>query len=534
MRNFVKFLGNFIGVVLSLVLSIALLGMLIFTPMLSGVSALTRQETISQVIQEIDFAQFFLDNFRNELSEEEKREMDFLVELTKTNAFKDLMELYAIDISNAFEETPKPTVLTKEALRKIMNDNMEELIRIVRLLGEREGEDMSSKTDEELEQDVREVFEEVVDRFLELVPTVEDLRNLMARISKEFSTDSSTDNERPNSNNKTEESFDTSFNEPNGDGYEGGGTITYIPGEGDGITSVIIGPDGNPISGGDGIFYIVDENGNIVITGGEGGTATSGGGTLTFGKAVVFQNGTIRVLFMGAGQPGEEAQEKEQEEIADWFLKFVVMAKNGTLTLLMVGVMAVLALLICLLRWPRFKGLMWVAVMLLIGALLSVVVAVAYTVLPGIIAAKEAGSAGVISAVSPVLRIITNSMYVAAAIYAGVAIVLIVLFALLRKVLRKQKAARLAADAKAEAIEEVADAAEANALAVEAWEEPSVEEDMPAAEEDIPAVEEEVPAEEAELSSEEEVLEAGDVLCEEAQIPANEEEVPSKEEAPAE
>lgn len=507
----IKFIGNFVGVILSLLLSIALLVMLVATPMLSGLSAFTRPETIRQVVQEIDFASIFLENFQGEMSEEEKLEMEFLVELTKTKAFGDLTELYATDLTNAFEEEAKPSVLTKEALRKIVRDNMDELIRIVRRMAEIEGEDVSSYTDAELEEKVWEGFEELADKFLEMAPTADDLRNLMAEISKEISTDSSTDNERPNSGKEfTEDSYDTPSYEWD---EEGNGTITYLPGEGGTITNVIINPDGTFETENGSFSYIVDENGNVIFQGGAGGGAVSGG-TISFGKAKAIQNATIRVLLMGIGPLGGERPEADQEDIADEVLKLAKMAKNGTLTLAFVGVMVVFALLICLFRWPRFKGLMWVAVMLLIGAVLVALAGVAYIYLPGMIAGNGGAEMSVLSAVEPVIRIIANSMFVAAAIYAGVAIVLIVLFVLFRKALRKQKAAKAAAAARAEAIEEVAQEAEA---AAEMYEEvpvveiaeteevPAEAEEIPTEDTEIPEVEEECAALEEETSEEEEI-----------------------------
>ena len=513
--RFLKALGNFLGVILSLAVSLALLVMLVATPMLSGVAAFTRPETISQVVQEIDFAQLLLENFEGEMTDEERQEMDFLIELTETNAFKDLMELYAIDITNAFEETRKPTALTREALRRIMNENMDELIEIVRKIGEKEGEDTTSYTDEEIAEEVRKTFEEVVDRFLEIVPTVDDLRNLMAKISREFSTDMTIDGERPNSSARPEE--DT-YDEPSfeyGDGEnEGGGTITYIPGDGGTITNVIINSDGTFETENGSFTYIVDENGNVIFQGGAGSGAVSGG-TIGFGKPVAIRNGTIRVLMMGVGPLGSAGEEEQDAEIADWVLKLAVMAKNGTLTLLFVGVIAVLALLICLLRWPRFKGLMWVAVMLLIGAVFVALAGVAMAVMPGIFADSLGVDGSVLQLVKPVIGIVSGSMYIAAAIYAGVAIVLIVLFALLRKALKKQKAARAAAAARTDAIEEIADEAEAEVLAVEACEETC----------------EEAPAEETEAET---VEAAEEMPCEEGQAPAEEEKEPSEDAVPAE
>ena len=494
----IKFFGNFVGVILSLALSVALLGILIATPMLSGLAAFTRPETISQVVQEIDFTSIFLENFSGEMTEEEKKQMEFMVSLTETKAFDDLVQLYATDITNAFEETQKPSVLTKEALRKIVRDNMDELIGIVRKMSADMGEDISSYTDEQLEEEVWKGFEELADKFLSMAPTVDDLRNLMGKISEEFTTDSSNDNERPNSGTEFVEDALDEYVEENKD--QDGGTITYIPGKVDGVTTIIVGPDGAIQSGEGDVSYIVDsETGTIIFQNGEG-NATATGGKITFGKAVATNNGTIRVLLMSISPSGGEQHGGEQSEdvkdAAKIVFKLANMAKKGTLTLLFVGAMVVVVLLICLLRWPRFKGFMWVAVMLLIGAVLVALAGVAYMLLPGMIANQGGQTASIIFAAKPVIKIISNSMFIAAGIYAGVAIVFIVLFVLFRSALKKQKAAKAAAIAHEEAVAQIAEEAEEMAMEVPAEapeEEPAVEE-IPAEEEQIPA-EEELPAE---------------------------------------
>ena len=517
----IKFIGNFVGVILSLVLSLALLIMLVATPILSGLSAFTRPETIRQVVQEIDFASILLESFQGELSEEEKLEMEFLVELTQTKAFGDLTELYATDLTNAFEEEVKPSVLTKEALRKIARNNMGELVEIVRKLGDTLGEDSSTITDAEMEEYIWEAFEDLADKFLELAPTAEDLRKLMKKVSDEITGSSSHSNERPNSGMEfTEDSIDMPSYDFSEKENEGGGTITYIPSQDGTITNMIINPDGT-VETGDGTYsYVVDENGNIIFQGGGAGTGAISGGIVKLGKAVAIQNNTVRILWMGTSPSGSEQSDAGQEEIADVVLKLAGMAKNGTLTLALVGVMAVLALLICLLRWPRFKGLMWVAVMLLIGAVIVALAGVAYTVMPGMVAGDGPESL-VFSASKPVIKIISNSMYIAAGIYAAVAIVLIVLFTIFRKALRKQKAAKAAEAARAEAVEEIADEAEA---AAELYEEVPAEEFTNT--EEIP-VEEFADAEEVPVADE--VIPVADKV-----IPAAEEEFPGAEEATVE
>ncbi len=477
MRTFgkiMKFLGNFFGIILSVVLSLALVAMLIATPMLSGLSAFTRPETIRQVVQQIDFASVFMENFQGEMTEEQKKEMEFFVELTETQAFSALVDLYATDLSNAFEEEEKPSALTKEALGRIVNENMEELIRIIRRIGEKAGENMDAVTDAEIETKVHEAFEEVADKFLQMAPSASNLRKLLGDISKEYTGKDYIDEDVIN------------------DGMD-----IIDDGTDEEITTVIIGPDGTVQSGDGTITYIVDqETGHIIINGGEGNSATVIGGNITFGKAVSIQNGTIRVLLTSVS-PSEDAQ---QEEIADIVLKLANMAKNGTLTLLLAGTIIILVLLICLLRWPRFKGLMWAAVALLVGAVLVAVAGVAATVLPGIYADSLGAQKGILTAVDPVIKTIVNSMYLAAAIYVGVAIVLIVLFVVFRKTLRKQKTAKVAADNREEVIEQIADEAEAMAL------ETSPISQLPAEElPDETPTEEETLAENAQEPAEEEI-----------------------------
>ena len=450
-----KVFGNIFGIMLSIFLCIALSVMLIATPLVSGLSSFTRPETIRQVVQNVDFAKIFMGNMMGELSDEERKEMEFLIELTQTKAFGDLIELYATDMTNAFEKGQRPSVLTKEALRKIVRENMDEMIRIVRRMGETMGEDTSSYTDEELEEEVWIAFEELADRFLEMVPTVDDLRSFMGKISDELTTDSIDNDERPNSGMEFgEDSYDTPSYEFGEEDSEGG-SITYIPGDGDTITSIIINGDGTIQSGnGEGYSYYVDpETGAIVIVGADGafqGHAAVSGGTMSFGKPVAVRGG-IRVLAMGLGSSGNQGQ----VEIPDWFLQVTSMAKDGTLTLLFVAGTVLLALLICLLRWPRFKGFMWVAIVLLIGATVAVGIGLVCTIMPDVIMTVAGDEASTISVVQPVIKVIANSFYVTAAIYAGIAIVLIVLFSVFRRLLEKQKKAKAAALAQTDAAKQI-------------------------------------------------------------------------------
>lgn len=100
---------------------------------------------------------------------------------------------------------------------------------------------------------------------------------------------------------------------------------------------------------------------------------------------------------------------------------------------------AVLSLLIFCLRWPRFKGFMWLAVVYIIGALFNLTSGAGVSVaIPTLVSGYEPGLSGVLS---PVLAVLTRSFLINGAVLGVLAIVFIVIFALGRKALKKKKLA---------------------------------------------------------------------------------------------
>lgn len=534
-----KVLGNIFGIFVSVFVSVALLAMLLVTPLLSGASAFTKPETIRQVVEGIDFGQIIRDGLSDAVKLGNEKELEFFLKLTESNAFGELVELYVTDLTGIFDREKNPSVITEDSLYDILERNMDELVQLVREIAEGLGEDTSDYTDEELEEEIRKFFGEHVDKFIELAPTVEGLRNLVARIVEGFNANPVLGDYVPGSNMEIiEDEYDNWQEFPSFE--EGDGTGSVIMPGGDGIVSVIVPGDGGIIQNDNGESYyvtvdpetgavkIVDANGNAieeekVIVNSNGGTAS--GGFVTFGHPVALHGGSIRVLSMGLSPEGSVPSGGDvAEEIIQYMSTFFTMVQNGTFTLLLVGIVIVLALLLCLLRWPRFKGFMWTAVVLLIGAAFLALSAAVITFAPAALSAAvsamgfEAVNA-IVAVVIPVISVFTNNMLIAAGIYAGVGILLIILFVIFRAILKKQKKRRAESHRK-ERIAEIADDAEANAYAAKA--------------EMISEEPEEEPAEEL---SEEEEEEPAEELPEEEEEPAEEEEPgeePAEEEEPGE
>ena len=415
----IRILGNVVGVLLSVVISAALLAVLIAAPILSGASALTRSDTIRQVVREIDFAQVVRRNLDvSQLSEDERAEMELVLGFAESEAFGDLIDLYAQDLTAAFEGTEQPGAITEDALKEIVHDNLSELIEIVRKAAERAGEDLSDTTDEELEVLIYEYFDEAVDRFLEMVPSAEQLRDILSELSNVDMPDF--------------------FNTESTSGPQNVGIPqTDVKYDGDSFVTVVFPAGDGEFTDDDGTGYYIVENEDGSISYIVSGPATDSGGT--GGKLVV--PAPIRLHSKGAlrmsVQPGAGS---ETEELGDEVINIIRMAQDGTLTLLLVAAIAALALLIFLLRWPRFKGFMWVAVVLLIGAISVLLLSGTFSILLQTAMGQEYYK--VESLIAPVMDVIKGTMLTAALIYAVVAVALIVLFVVLRKVLRRHKTAQ--------------------------------------------------------------------------------------------
>lgn len=112
---------------------------------------------------------------------------------------------------------------------------------------------------------------------------------------------------------------------------------------------------------------------------------------------------------------------------------------------------AVLSLLVFALRWPRFKGFMWLAVVYIISALFNLASGAGVSVaLPTLAAGYDPRLSGVLL---PILAVLTSAFFTSAAILGVLAIAFILIFVFGRKTLKKKK---LAAAPAAPAAEEVA------------------------------------------------------------------------------
>lgn len=446
-----KVLGNIFGVLLSLVVSLALFVMLIITPVISGLSAFTQADTIRQMVQDIDFAQIVRDNLaKGNLTEAEYAELETVLHFTETKAFDQLLDLYAQDLTSALDEKPQPSKITPEALRKIINDNMDELVEMVRRVGTQSGENMSGLTNADIEKYIHDNIDQIVADVLKVAPTAQDLRKLIDELSGGAVNGNSVN--IPEAENSSRDEAVSSNDIPSN---QGGSISGIMSDNGDGNYTVIFG-DGTSQTITDGKIVTTDENGNTKVV-----TVITSGGTSGGTIGTITKNATLHMLSVGeivlrspvdGSNPSGGAADVELSKLV---VKVAQMAKSGQLVMICVGAIAILALLIFLFRFPRFKGFTWVAVVMLVGAAIVLFLSAFITNIPYMVLPTAQADPAVLKLLEPVLGVMTSNLITAAIAYAVVAVVLIVLVIVLRKAKAKKADAKACVEAPAELEAEV-------------------------------------------------------------------------------
>ena len=200
-------------------------------------------------------------------------------------------------------------------------------------------------------------------------------------------------------------------------------------------------------------------------------------------------------LKMSLGATGPSISDEDQAKIQQLYSTAVRLVLDGTLTKALIAVIVLLSVLILLFRFPRFKGLMWLAVVYLLagGVLYACSVALCYRPFEEELAHYFHIGVVIFELIAAHIR----TYAIAFLIVAGVCLVLFIIGRIILKLLknRRKKAAQVAAE------EPVAVEVPVVEETLAAVEETPVEEDVPTAEDAL--AEEETPADE-ETSVEEE------------------------------
>jgi len=165
---------NVITAILASLLSIILVVVLLTAMLYTSVTALVQPTNIVTMVQNVDYLQLFLDSESvQDNSEELEMQAEIVKNLVSTDAMKEVIGLYAADVSDLLTEGAAKGRLTADAFQQIVHDHIDSIAQIAHSMAP---EDM---TLEEVKQQILEGVDEEAEAIIALLPTVDDVKAIL-------------------------------------------------------------------------------------------------------------------------------------------------------------------------------------------------------------------------------------------------------------------------------------------------------------------------------------------------------------------
>lgn len=166
-----KFILNFFGILLAIILSIITLGTLIITPIISSASSFLQTDTLHKMISDINLSDMF-ESYITESAPDSWDDLDveFIDEFMSSELVKDIIDLYLNNLLGIVEQDRIDSI-NQEQIDMLLNKHMPEMISIIRPRIPAE----LPVTDAEITQYATSALTPILVELVALLPTLEDL-----------------------------------------------------------------------------------------------------------------------------------------------------------------------------------------------------------------------------------------------------------------------------------------------------------------------------------------------------------------------
>lgn len=166
-----KFILNFFGILLAIILSIITLGTLIITPIISSASSFLQTDTLHKMISDINLSDMF-ESYITEAAPDSWDDLDveFIDEFMSSELVKDIIDLYLNNLLGIVEQDRIDSI-NQEQIDMLLNKHMPEMISIIRPRIPAE----LPVTDAEITQYATSALTPILVELVALLPTLEDL-----------------------------------------------------------------------------------------------------------------------------------------------------------------------------------------------------------------------------------------------------------------------------------------------------------------------------------------------------------------------
>lgn len=166
-----KFILNFFGILLAIILSIITLGTLIITPIISSASSFLQTDTLHKMISDINLSDMF-ESYITEAAPDSWDDLDveFIDEFMSSELVKDIIDLYLNNLLGIVEQDRIDSI-NQAQIDMLLNKHMPEMISIIRPRIPAE----LPVTDAEITQYATSALTPILVELVALLPTLEDL-----------------------------------------------------------------------------------------------------------------------------------------------------------------------------------------------------------------------------------------------------------------------------------------------------------------------------------------------------------------------
>lgn len=173
---------NVITAILAAFLSTLLVIMCVIIPVFKSLTSITTPKKLVTLVQEIDYKELVTENEGvKDAIEEFGIPSDVVNELVSSKAVSELLGLFAEDVSAALTgKELEQSSITPDAIKSIVNDNIDEIFDIVKNTANEEfSEDISDEDIKQVKDEIIKAVNENADEIVESLPDVKEIVTVM-------------------------------------------------------------------------------------------------------------------------------------------------------------------------------------------------------------------------------------------------------------------------------------------------------------------------------------------------------------------
>lgn len=167
-----KFFFNFLGIQLSMVLSVITFTLILITPLVSVGTSLLQSENIQQVLQDLQLSEQLEDTLKEAAPEELKNlDINFMDDFMDSELMNDVLQLYTDNMMGILSKDNIESIDTKE-IETLLHEHTPEMITMIRPYLPSD----IALSDTDISRYANEMLEPALTTMVSVLPTLEDLQ----------------------------------------------------------------------------------------------------------------------------------------------------------------------------------------------------------------------------------------------------------------------------------------------------------------------------------------------------------------------